>query len=552
MKYQNLRTPILLILTVVGGMLFAQDKPDAATIYQQGREFCIEGQWQLAQEQFQTLLSEFPGSNYEDRALFWLGYSMEKIPGRQMDAYLTFDRIIRNLPLSSWVDDAQLHQITLAASFVREGKSQYLAVLKKHLNSKYASVQRKAAIELARLGDKSAIPMLEKLADGRVPDKTASEMLALLRNPDGADQSRDDDTNENQNLPDSEIEFRMWSDENSDPQRSSKQFPSMFIGTRRFKQYQQLLRKSDTWTKQELFDVGMWHILPDDTFQEYFSLTDEADRREWRRKYWKRNDPTPTTEENEYQKTFEERVLYAKANFYQRWNYRFSRYLKEQYLRDGWPHSPWDARGELYIKFGAPDSRTVEGWHTETWTYARFDADFMVQLYMTNIYGNAIEGNRISSRFHRAVGDREWVEVNYIYANEMDFQLEYDGKAINKFDMKILGRQTSISDNILISYSLGKRELHLENRDGGKYCNYLERYIVLDEDFREVVADEQIIQVDVNRYGGGNINQEISLNLPPGNYIIALRIEDSRKKRLGIFRTGIQVREDGKHRLTGK
>ena len=168
------------------------------------------------------------------------------------------------------------------------------------------------------------------------------------------------------------------------------------LNTQRYNQYKSMLRKDNNWTKEEITDFALWHIIDTDKFQEYIVLSNEYDKKEWVRKFWKLKDPTPTTEENETESEFERRILYSRSHFAALWNYSHMKYLPDQHLRYGWDHAPWDARGELYVKYGEPDIRTVEGWHTEEWQYSKYGVDFLVKQYMTNIYGNAISGGDLS------------------------------------------------------------------------------------------------------------------------------------------------------------
>jgi len=62
----------------------------------------------------------------------------------------------------------------------------------------------------------------------------------------------------------------------------------------------------------------------------------DGDKGELIRRFWARQDPTPLTQENERLVEHYRRVAYA----------------REHYGREG---APWDARGEVYVRFGTPD-----------------------------------------------------------------------------------------------------------------------------------------------------------------------------------------------------
>ncbi len=64
-----------------------------------------------------------------------------------------------------------------------------------------------------------------------------------------------------------------------------------------------------------------WHktavavLLTDAEKKEFASLPDDASRRDWVFRFWKKFDPDPATPENEYETEFYRRALYADAHF---------------------------------------------------------------------------------------------------------------------------------------------------------------------------------------------------------------------------------------------
>ncbi|HMA28727.1 MAG TPA: GWxTD domain-containing protein [Thermoanaerobaculia bacterium] len=57
------------------------------------------------------------------------------------------------------------------------------------------------------------------------------------------------------------------------------------------------------------------HLLTEAEKKEFASLTDDASRREWVLRFWKKFDPDPSTPENEYELEFYRRVQYADAAY---------------------------------------------------------------------------------------------------------------------------------------------------------------------------------------------------------------------------------------------
>ena len=368
----------ILVLVLLVNVSPAQDPDDVRDAYQEAKMKCINRNWTEAISLFEELLEKYPGNKYEDDAIFWIGYSLEKLPDKRQESFDTYSRLVNNYPNSSWVDDAQVHQIALAEQFILEGQEIYKDFLYQQLNKEQIEVQYRSAIALGRIGDKKAIPVLEKMKNDEDYGHQAQNLIAVLTTetiPVDEESIKTDDQNK----------LDIVYDKEKEKPKQDKLSGIMVFDTDRYAQYRSMLRKDDDWSKEELINFALWHILDTDKFEEYANLTSEYDKTEWRRKLWKRKDPTPTTSENEFEAEFQQRINYARTNFASFWNYMSFKYLPDQHLRLGWPHAPWDARGELYIKYGEPDFRSVEGWHTEIWIYDRYSVDFLVKQYMTNI-----------------------------------------------------------------------------------------------------------------------------------------------------------------------
>jgi GWxTD domain-containing protein len=88
----------------------------------------------------------------------------------------------------------------------------------------------------------------------------------------------------------------------------------------------------DSWEKT---DVA--YIITDEERQAFHRLSNDEERDTFIEQFWKRRDPTPDTEENEFKEEHYRRIAYA--------NERFASGIP------GWKTD----RGQIYIKFGPPD-----------------------------------------------------------------------------------------------------------------------------------------------------------------------------------------------------
>ena len=522
---------IIFFLFLIVSIGLANDDETAEEKYIDAKTCCIKQQWDEALTKFEEIVEIYPQSKYVDDAHFWIGYCLEKMPDRQSDAFMQFDNVVNKFPQSPWNDDAIIHQITIAEELYLAGNEQYHNFLKEAFNSSNTDIRNRAALALGRLNDKIALPVLEKLARDEELGLMAKDVIAYLANADTVQEVYNGKSASQKTL---NILFKSEKADLDNEDEGDRLFS--WLNTLRYEQYKSMLRKDNDWSKEEITNFALWHILDTDDFQEYYVLTNEYDKKEWLRKFWKINDPTPTTEKNESKIEFEKRVLYARSHFSAFWNYTHMKYLPDQHLRLGWDHAPWDARGELYIKYGEPDIRSMEGWHTEEWIYYKYGVDFLVKQYMTNIYGNAISGGDLSRQRYGddffSGRDNNWIpylQANFIYNNEMKFNYNYDAEPIDDLEMEI----STNKSRIIITYAVPADEF-VANKD----IRFNEDIVVYNSDHREVIRksfERKISNLD------NEIKQIVEIDLPAGEYHLAIKIQDKNSKKLGIYKSTNRV-----------
>lgn len=110
--------------------------------------------------------------------------------------------------------------------------------------------------------------------------------------------------------------------------------------------------------------AGLQYLLNAHQIRQLLSLPGDEERREWIERFWRINDPTPTTPENEMRTEHLVRVGLA----------------ADYFPGKQWPG--WDKRGEVFVRYGLPDFRgkvwgevTVRRYYPpgELWYYRRHD-----------------------------------------------------------------------------------------------------------------------------------------------------------------------------------
>lgn len=536
------RYQIILLLVTFGITLFTpawpiDDGPEKK-LYNSAQKNILANKWTEALNKFQELVDEFPTSPYRDDSRFWIGYCLEKMD-RPQEAFLSFEKLIKEYPNSPWVDDGVMHQITLAEKLARAGNSLYLLFLVEKL-SEPDPIRKQAAIALGKLGDSRAMPILKEIENDVDFGPLAKSLIGWIESGQKAPIIAP-----GKSEPPIQLEFMREGIEVGSEKAREEKSRSFFFPTRRYRQYRSMLKKGDDWSRQELVDFAMWQTLPTDEFEKYNSLQG-YDRSEWLRKYWKKLDPTPTTEENEAKAEFERRIEYARIHFADFWEYRHFRYLKDEWLKFEWEHAPWDARGEIYIKYGEPDFRAIEAFHKEEWTYYRYNVDFIINQYMTNIYGNAISPGALSRSIHHDFSTA-YVEFNFIYNPEFRYHHDYQATPIKNFELSIEKDFQSESGNVRVTYSVKTNEFKITSASNQFTLRFLQTHVILNPDLRVVEKNEtmvEMVRADKNSFKKEKkITRQLTFKLLPGEYTLALQIKDQASDKLGIYTKNFIVAE---------
>jgi len=531
------RSQPALIACFFGWILLSQNPgwaDDGTALFQKAKKKTVAQLWDEAIMLYEEFIHEYPDHKDEDDAFFWLAYCLEKKMPNDIQPFLAYDELIQTFPKSTWTDDAIVHQIGMAARFVESGKEEFRDFLYEKLEENHRQIRQQAAIALGKIRDKKARPVLKEMAEN--PDYY-DLVSPLIQDMEGRNvETAPSIAAKSQKRTAFEVTASAGRFEEKSQKKEEKTWdwsgvlPTFY--TKRHRQYKSMLKNQKRWTPDELIDFGMWTILSTDEFEMYHRLSG-YDRSEWLRKYWKKLDPTPTTQKNEAFDEFKRRVNYAYAHFSETWDYRHLKYKKDMYQRSGWSNAPWDARGELYIKYGPPQFQTIHGWHTEEWSYYKYHVDFIVKLYETNIYYDAIQPGSLS--YYSYKDDIDYVISTYISNPEFRYHYEYDADPL-----KLKENRFFTEDGLLkFNYSVPIKELGYEKSGDVYQFDYDLTVVVFDEDMREVIRQEKkktFQRENKHAYKKDKYySDQVQLPLIPGPYLVSILIDDKHSKKIGLY-----------------
>ena len=508
------------LLVFMGCLIFTSSVwsfQEDQNLHRLGRRYIRSRKWERAIQTLGMLLNTYPDSHYADDAQFWIGFCYEQIPGKANISLEHYQRVIDAYPESAWADDAVIHQIVLSKTLSEEGDEAARTFLHNKVESSESSIRYQAALALGELKEPSVLPILEEIAVGD-DDGLAIQAIGILEGYSDV------------------LEERIKAVPTAESISPVNASPPLDDESKRF--YSGLLRQGNLWSEEVLLKNGLYNVAPRGEFDFYLTLENDWDRKEWWRKFWATKDPTPTTPENEAEVEFRRRVIFSWDNFGKDWG-------KTQF-----DYPPWDARGELYIKYGSPDHRDrteTPGW--EEWTYYKLRTIFRVSDYLTNRMGDAIYLNTVS----RYLSSRHRGTMRPQFRRDAQFHFSLpeweDTKSIEGLRLDVTSaEQEGSQTRVLLTYWIPSKNFRFRLDQDAYVSAYRYRWVLYDEDYHRISSQdsvEEFSRVDKKDLRQGEMTGTIEFRVPGGSYHLGLRIEDIHSNRLGIYRKSFTVRNKG-------
>ena len=297
--------------------------------------------------------------------------------------------------------------------------------------------------------------------------------------------------------------------------------------------------------------AGLHYLLNPHQLRQFFALPSDEHRREWIEHWWRSQDPTPTTPENEMKIEHYERVRTAQLAF-------------------GWEEWPgWDHRGETLIRYGAPEFRRALDWIVtphgvvppgESWHYTRpemtvtFD-DFNLTgryTYAMNSRGNPDPqrmigvGKPIDADFDPPRWDMPPPPTNwwYVYlSKEAQEKVNNHQAVVDKykstypynFDRKVLPFVFEV-DQFKGGGTVNRIEINVEFPAGldaalraDETLEYTMTAVIFDADYNEISRERTEIGLPAGPWTESALRWvpgQLVFTLPPHYYRMAVTVED--------------------------
>jgi len=344
---------------------------------------------------------------------------------------------------------------------------------------------------------------------------------------------------------------------------------------------------AETFTDEDLKHLGF--LLTEEQQERYQSL-DPAGRADLMRVVWAELDPTPTTELNE-----------RKLEHYRRLAYAVSEFAIDR-------EPGWDRRGELLLRYGPPDQRreiaadVVEGLGVvpprEIWVYARLGQayklqDPRLQNDFRDFFDVGVEHDTMTPRSIEASRDaqrelddptaslrvrREDLDdfqdpeealreqrLETLYARGQEaYRLKPEvyvhdfggGRLDYVFDVLSFGEaEEEGATHLAINTAFWANDLTYFTEGAQDVAVLGSQAVLKTMDYR-TVARRDLVTRDRRAAGSARAGQlvlaQLTLDVPPGHYRLALSVQDSLSRDIGVFKTEVWAKPfpEGELRLS--
>jgi GWxTD domain-containing protein len=267
----------------------------------------------------------------------------------------------------------------------------------------------------------------------------------------------------------------------------------------------------------------------------------DEDKAHFLRLFWKRRDPTPTTQVNERQLEHYRRVAYANVHF-----------AAPKLDLPGWKSK----RGEFYIRYGEPVVKWRElgevsmgvGLVPPRWFWSYGEEGREVTLTFADTF--------LNGEYNFPFPNKNWGPADFrnspatiaqrlIETLPEDYQHDYGGEPLEFAYRTVEYRGYEGMTDLELIY--GIRNIHLEFSRSGQMAEALveRRAVLFDLDWNEVArtVEEQSFQVPPTQATNPNriVVEKAEFQVPAGNYWLALNIRDQESKRVGIVKAEVEV-----------
>jgi len=147
---------------------------------------------------------------------------------------------------------------------------------------------------------------------------------------------------------------------------------------------------------------------------------------------------------------------------------------------------------------------------------------------------------RLGKKIGPLVFDKK-ASYDLIYSPRFVFDYKHRGKTIKNFKFSV----NSGVPGLLLEYQMPASEFVLREGNGEHYVDYLQTVVVYNHDFNRIMTTEQPKHITGTNKAALKktlISQVIKLELPAGQYYLAMQILDKESNKIAVHKQPLTIR----------
>ncbi len=183
------RSKLVLIATVLlwltsgwmsPGIWAGENQDKDAVAYRAAYRLYMEENWVEAARVMDAFVRDFPRSPYVDDARYFRCSVREKMDESQEEVFACYQSYIKTHPDSSYVDNAKSNMIRIGNLLVKQGKTQYKALIQSFYEESEEDIKLAALHALEDMGDEAALDVIFELYDESSSSRMRSRIIHIL------------------------------------------------------------------------------------------------------------------------------------------------------------------------------------------------------------------------------------------------------------------------------------------------------------------------------------------------------------------------------------
>lgn len=171
---------ICIMLLIAPGIDAKSYNKNDVKAFKSAYSLILNEEWKKAYGEFESFITKYSKSHYLDDALFWQCYCREKMGQKPEQVFSCYTDFIKKYKRSKWTDDARSNVIRIGHQLAKDGKKEYIDIIKAFEENQNADVRLAALSALEDIGDQRSMDTIIEMYDTSSDVKLKRRIISIL------------------------------------------------------------------------------------------------------------------------------------------------------------------------------------------------------------------------------------------------------------------------------------------------------------------------------------------------------------------------------------